>query len=80
MVGSLQIQALSRYFPQEGKEGVQALAKVSLDIQPGSFVSLIGPSGCGKSTLLRMISGLDHPDDLKFIRDNLPFFVLFMRF
>lgn len=25
MVGSLQIQALSRYFPQEGKEGVQAL-------------------------------------------------------
>ena len=63
MVGSLQIQALSRYFPQEGKEGVQALAKVSLDIQPGSFVSLIGPSGCGKSTLLRMISGLDHPDE-----------------
>ena len=63
MVGNLQIQTLSRFFPQEGKEGIQALENVSLDIQPGSFVSLIGPSGCGKSTLLRMISGLDHPDE-----------------
>lgn len=35
--------------------------KLSLSIDPGSFLTLVGPSGCGKSTLLRLIAGLD-PD------------------
>jgi len=39
--------------------GVQALQSVSLDVQPGEFVSLLGPSGCGKSTVLRLVAGLD---------------------
>ena len=34
-----------------------ALDRVSLDIAPGLFVTLLGPSGCGKSTLLRAIAG-----------------------
>ena len=38
---------------------VQALSKISLDIMPGEFVSLIGPSGCGKTTLLRVIGDLE---------------------
>lgn len=33
------------------------LERVDLDIEPGSFVSIIGPSGAGKSTLLRVILG-----------------------
>jgi NitT/TauT family transport system ATP-binding protein len=41
--------------------GVQALANVSLDVQPGEFLSVVGPSGCGKSTLLRLIAGLIQP-------------------
>jgi NitT/TauT family transport system ATP-binding protein len=32
-----------------------------LDIEQGTFVSVIGPSGCGKSTLLRVIAGLETP-------------------
>lgn len=32
---------------------------LSLDIESGSFVSIIGPSGCGKTTLLRVIAGLE---------------------
>jgi NitT/TauT family transport system ATP-binding protein len=41
--------------------GTTALARVSLAIQPGEFVSLLGPSGCGKTTLLSLIAGLDTP-------------------
>lgn len=42
-----------------------ALDRVSLNIEEGSFVSLVGPSGCGKTTLLRIIDGLDFPDEGK---------------
>jgi ABC-type Fe3+/spermidine/putrescine transport system ATPase subunit len=38
-----------------------AVDDVTLDIEPGEFVTLLGPSGCGKSTLLRMISGFADP-------------------
>ena len=36
---------------------------VSLDIAPGTFVTLLGPSGCGKTTTLRMIAGFESPDE-----------------
>jgi putative spermidine/putrescine transport system ATP-binding protein/spermidine/putrescine transport system ATP-binding protein len=35
-----------------------AVHRMSLDIEQGSFLTLLGPSGCGKTTTLRMIAGL----------------------
>lgn len=39
-----------------------AVDDISIDIKPGSFVTLLGPSGCGKTTTLRMIAGFESPD------------------
>jgi NitT/TauT family transport system ATP-binding protein len=43
------------------QSSVEALARVSLQVRRGEFVSLLGPSGCGKSTLLMIIGGLVAP-------------------
>ena len=48
--------------PKTGKD-FYAVHDVSLDIAPGSFVTLLGPSGCGKTTTLRMIAGFESPDE-----------------
>ena len=39
-----------------------AVNDVTLNINPGEFVTLLGPSGCGKTTTLRMIAGFESPD------------------
>jgi ABC-type sugar transport system ATPase subunit len=42
---------------------VKAVNNISLDIEAGSFLTLLGPSGCGKTTLLRCIAGLEDPNE-----------------
>lgn len=63
MVGAIKIKNVYKKFenPDPTGEDIAALNGLSLDVEPGTFVSLIGPSGCGKSTLLRLIGGLDTP-------------------
>ena len=57
MSNQLEISEVSKAFG-----GVQAVARVSLDVRQGEILSVIGPNGAGKTTLLNMISGFYHPD------------------
>ncbi|NMA61982.1 MAG: ABC transporter ATP-binding protein [Firmicutes bacterium] len=42
---------------------VTAVDNFNLEIEDGSFATLLGPSGCGKTTTLRMIAGLEDPTE-----------------
>jgi len=44
-----------------GKNDVEVLKGIDLEILPGEFVLLFGHSGCGKSTLLNTLIGLERP-------------------
>ena len=48
---------------ERGRQKVEVLHQVDLDIQQGDFLALMGPSGSGKTTLLNLIGGLDSPTD-----------------
>ena len=46
---------------ERGKQKVEVLHHIDLDIAKGDFLALMGPSGSGKTTLLNLIGGLDSP-------------------
>jgi NitT/TauT family transport system ATP-binding protein len=55
-----------------GKGSVTALDHVSIDVQPGEFVSMIGPSGCGKSSLLGIVAGFTRATSGRVTLDGVP--------
>ena len=48
---------------KRGKEQVEVLHALDLEIEQGDFVAIMGPSGSGKTTLLNLIGGLDQPTE-----------------
>ncbi|MFY2762907.1 ABC transporter ATP-binding protein [Arenimonas sp. MALMAid1274] len=56
----VQVRQLTKHYTR-GKQQVEVLHGIDLDIPKGDFVALMGPSGSGKTTLLNLIGGLDTP-------------------
>ena len=60
MTAAVSLREVSCVFRSAGKS-VHAVDRVSLDVQPGEFFTLLGPSGSGKTTCLRLIGGFTLP-------------------
>lgn len=60
--GSVRFENVTKRFGD-----VVALKPLSLDIVPGTLVTLLGPSGCGKTTTLRLIAGLESATEGKIL-------------
>ena len=62
MSALVEIRNVSKVYTR-GKQKVEVLHHIDLDVEQGDFLALMGPSGSGKTTLLNLIGGLDSPTD-----------------
>ncbi len=53
-----------------GKQVIEVLKGISLDIQRNEYVALMGPSGSGKSTLMNILGCLDTPTSGQYVLNN----------
>lgn len=60
MHAMIRTEGLSKRFEQ-GKNTIDAVVDVDLDVAEGELVALLGPNGAGKSTTLRMLTTLLPP-------------------
>src|ERR1700726_566168 len=58
----VQVRSVTKGY-ERGKQKIEVLHGLTLDIPEGQFVALMGPSGSGKTTLLNLIGGLDRPTE-----------------
>ena len=53
-----------------GRNELEVLKGISLDIHKNEYVALMGPSGSGKSTLMNILGCLDTPSSGKYVLNN----------
>ena len=66
----VEIRALTKAY-ERGKQRIEVLHGIDLDIPRGDFIALMGPSGSGKTTLLNLIGGLDSPSGGQLLVDGI---------
>ncbi|MGE0372733.1 MAG: ABC transporter ATP-binding protein [Gammaproteobacteria bacterium] len=60
MSALIEIRGVSKVY-ERGRQRLEVLRRIDLDIPQGDFLALMGPSGSGKTTLLNMLAGIDTP-------------------
>ena len=66
----ISIKNINKHF-QQGKNTIQVLNDVSLEVKTGEIIALLGKSGSGKTTMLSLLAGLDKPDQGNILIDDL---------
>lgn len=60
-MGMIKIENLYKSFHTRYGD-VGAVRNLNLEVERGTFYTLLGPSGCGKTTTLRCVAGLETPE------------------
>ena len=79
MESVLEARAVSRFYPLPrrslfgGRERLQAVQNVSLQVHAGEVLGIVGESGSGKSTLARMLMALEPTDtgEIRWLGQNM---------
>ena len=66
----LEASSLTKRLPL-GREQIDILKGITLNVQRGELLALVGPSGSGKSTLLGILAGLDSPTSGQIVLDGI---------
>lgn len=66
----LQLKNIYKDYPQ-GKNVVQVLKDISLNVEEGEYIAIMGPSGSGKTTLMNIIGCLDVPTSGSYLLEGI---------
>ena len=65
MEPAIAVHELSKTFPGGGalrrRAAVEAVSRISFEVEPGERLAYIGPNGAGKSTSIKMLTGILRP-------------------
>ena len=58
---AIELRSVGLTYRPRGREPLEALRDITLDVQDGELFAIVGPTGCGKSSLLMLASGILTP-------------------